>query len=374
MTGGSIMTDTRNPGLSRSAMIFFISCFLLVCFVMFLIFRPFLSILVWACVLTVVFQPLFRVVHRMTRNRRILAAFVTCLLILVLIIVPVTLLAILISQQSVELYHTIQNNSATLDDIAASIQDFENRHWVPWLVEEAGRLFGPDAMNVQKILQQALSGVSKFVVSNVPSLLAGVGDLIYRFFMIFITMFFLFCDGSKILQLLRDSNPLPAAYESEFIRNFENVSYATFYGTILGAIMQGTAAAMLYWILGIDSPLFWGAAVSFVSLVPILGSLLIWLPMPTYLYFSGHSTKAVILLILGGICLTLIENVVKPLIIGGRSDMHPLLIFFSVLGGLQVFGFLGILLGPLFVTIFLTFLGFFRHQFEPTVAEQKQTG
>ena len=239
---------------------------------------------------------------------------------------------------------------------------------MPWLVEETGRLFGPESIDVKKIPQEALSAISKFVVSNVPSLLAGVGDLIYRFFMIFITMFFLFCDGPKILDMLRASNPLPEAYEAEFLRNFEDVSHATFFGAILGAIMQGAVAALLYWILGIDSPLFWGAVVSFVSLVPILGSILIWLPMPTYLHLSGHTTKAIILLILGGLLLALIENVVKPLIIGGRSDMHPLLIFFAVLGGLQVFGFLGILLGPLAVTIFLTFLSFFRHQFHQSQA------
>lgn len=363
-----MMTAGRNPGLSRSAMAFFVACFLLVCFAMYLVFRSFLSILIWACVLTVVFQPLFRLVLRATRSRRVLTAFITCLIILVLIVVPVTFLAILTGQQSVALYHAIQTNSTGVNEIAAKIQDFENRHWVPWLVEEAARLFGPEAIDVKKILQEALSAISKFVVSNVPSLLAGVGNLIYRFFMIFITMFFLFCDGSKILQLLRESNPLPAAYESEFIRNFEDVSYATFFGAILGAIMQGTVAALLYWLLGIDSPLFWGAVISFVSLIPILGPLLIWLPMPTYLYLSGHTTKAIILLVLGGLSLTLIENVVKPLIIGGRSDMHPLLIFFAVLGGLQVFGFLGILLGPLVVTIFLTFLGFFRHQFQQTQA------
>jgi len=363
--------DGNNPGLSRSAMVFFVACFLLICLAMYLIFRPFLSILIWACVLTVVFQPLFGVVMRATRSRRILGAFITCLLILVLIVVPVTVLAILIGQQSVALYHSIQTSSTSVNEIAARIQDFENRHWVPWLVEEAGRLFGPEAIDVQKILQDTVRATSKFVVSNVPSLLAGVGDLIYKFFMIFITMFFLFCDGSKILQLLRDSNPLPTAYETEFIRNFEDVSYATFFGAILGAVMQGTVAALLYWILGIDSPLFWGAVVSFVSLIPILGSLLVWLPMPAYLYLSGHTTKAVILFILGGLALMLIENVVKPLIIGGRSDLHPLLIFFAVLGGLQVFGFLGIILGPLVVTTFMTFLGFFKHQFQqPQAASQ----
>ncbi len=364
------MIEGQHAGLSRPATIFFVACFLLVCFAMYLVFQSFLSILVWACVLTVVFQPLFRLALRLTRDRRVLAAFVTCLLILVVIVVPVTFVAILIGQQSVALYHTIQENNTSIDLIAARLQEFQNRHWMPWVLEEASRLFGPEALDIKKVLQEALSAASKFVVANMPSMLAGVGTLIYKFFMIFITMFFMFSDGPKVLQVLRASNPLPAAYESEFIRNFEDVSYATFYGSILTAIMQGIVAGLLYWALGIASPLFWATTVSFISLIPVLGTLMIWLPMPTYLYLTGHNTKALILLVVGGLALTLIENVVKPLIIGGRSDMHPLLIFFAVLGGMQVFGILGILLGPLVVTVFLTFLSFFRHQFQQAQAGQ----
>ena len=121
-----MMTDRGNPGLSRSALAFFVACFLLVCFVMYLIFRPFLSILIWACVLTVVFQRLFGAVLRTTGNRRIRSAFITCLLIIVLIVVPVTLLAILIGQQSVALYHSIQTNSTGVNEIAAKIQELED--------------------------------------------------------------------------------------------------------------------------------------------------------------------------------------------------------------------------------------------------------
>jgi predicted PurR-regulated permease PerM len=108
---------------------------------------------------------------------------------------------------------------------------------------------------------------------------------------------------------------------------------------------------------------FWGAVVAFMSLVPIVGAFLVWLPMSAYLFFSGHATQAILLLAIGGLVVSSIDNVLKPMIIQGRTNMHPLLVFLSVLGGMQVFGFLGILLGPLLVAIFLSFLNFYRLEY-----------
>jgi predicted PurR-regulated permease PerM len=153
----------------------------------------------------------------------------------------------------------------------------------------------------------------------------------------------------------------------EIIRKFRDVSFATFYGSLLTAVVQGCAAALLFWILGIASPLFWGAIVSFVSLVPIVGAFLVWIPMSAYLFLSGNTASAIVLLVGGGVVVSSIDNVLKPIIIRGRTDMHPLLVFLSVLGGMQVFGFLGVLLGPLVVAFFVSFLNFYRLEFSDTL-------
>jgi predicted PurR-regulated permease PerM len=191
--------------------------------------------------------------------------------------------------------------------------------------------------------------------------------MLFSFFLIFITMFFLFRDGPDILEILRTSNPLPRAYETEIIQKFQDVSYATFFGNIFTAIVQGSAAAVLFWILGIPSPLFWGAVVAFVALVPIVGAFLVWIPMSAYLYLTGESARAVLVLVLGGLVVSSIDNILKPILIHGRTKMHPLLVFLSVLGGMQVFGFLGILMGPLIVAVFLSFLNFYRLEFQETL-------
>jgi predicted PurR-regulated permease PerM len=365
------MIAEESPGMSRSAAAFFLACFLLICFAMLLIFQPFFTILIWACVLTVICQPLYRWGLRVFGGRRMLASAVVCALILVLIVVPITLLVVMIGHQSLGLYHSIEASTADMGTAADKIHEIQDQPAVRMVSDQLQRLFGPNAASLERMTRALMERISSFAVTHAPSLIIGFGDALYKFFMIFITMFFMFVDGPKALQLIRDSNPLPTEYETEFLQIFENVSFATFIGAILGAILNGVLTALLLWAFGIQSPLFWGALASFASLIPVVGALLITIPFPAFLVLSGHTGKGIFLLILAGISVLTIENVIKPLIMSGRSHMHPLLIFFAVLGGMKVFGFLGILMGPLLVTVFLTFLDFYRLQFQPDHRDSK---
>jgi predicted PurR-regulated permease PerM len=350
-------------GLSRYATIFFVTCFLLIGYFLFLVFRPFFTILVWASVLTVVFWPLFRELLRFSRGRRTLSALITCLIIFLLIVLPVTLIGVVVTQQSISIYQAIQSNLEGERSAAYGLQELQKRPAVAWVLSQTSRLLGTEKVDLGDAVRQVLGAISRWIVARGPSVLRGVGELLFSFFLIFITMFFLFRDGPALVANVKASNPLPAAYESEIIQKFQDVSYATFYGSLLTAIVQGCAAALLFWILGIASPLFWGAVVAFMSLVPIVGAFLVWFPMSAYLFFSDQATQAILLLALGGLVVSSIDNVMKPMIIQGRTNMHPLLVFLSVLGGMNVFGFLGILLGPLLGAIFLSFLNFYRLEY-----------
>ncbi len=360
--------SSKGSGLSRFAIVFFVICFLLVGFALYQIFAPFFPVLVWASVLTVIFYPVFTKILKRTRERRTAAALITCLLVLLLIVLPVTSLAAMITQQSVALYHAVESSfSVPGGDAAARVERIRDHPSVRWVREKAGRWFGVTDADLENYARQIFSAVSKWIVTQGPSLLKGAGGMLFGFLLMFITMFFLFRDGPALVDLVSASNPLPEAYESEIIQKFRDVSYATFFGSILTAIVQGFAGALLFWSLGVPSSLFWGAVVALVSLVPVVGAFLVWVPMSTYYYLVGQTTRGIVLLAVGGIVVSSIDNVLKPLIIRGRTNMHPLLVFFGVLGGLQVFGFLGILLGPLTITIFLSFLNFYRLEFGHTI-------
>jgi predicted PurR-regulated permease PerM len=364
--------DSKAVGLSRFATIFFIACFALLAFFLYQVFEPFFSTLVWATALTVIFQPLFRKLEHWTRAPRAVAALLTCLLILILIVLPITLLGVLLTQQTISLYQDIQTNLQRIEaQTGEQLHALEQRPWLRWVLEQAGGRFGLGALDVKATANEVLTSLSKFVIAKGPSLLAGVGGVLYTFLMTFITMFFLFRDGPAIVRFVRASNPLPTVYESEIIKRFQDVSYATFFGSLFTALVQGSAGGMLFWILGIPAPLFWTAVIAFVSLVPMVGAFLVWGPVSAYLWIAGETGRALGVLLIGGLVVSSIDNVLKPMIIKGRTNMHPLLVFLSVLGGLDAFGFLGILLGPLFVAVFLSFLDFYRLEFRHLLQEKR---
>lgn len=173
------------------------------------------------------------------------------------------------------------------------------------------------------------------------------------------------------MQLISASSPLPEEYETELIQTFKAVSYATFYGSLLTATLHGVAACLLFAILGLPAPLFWGAIVALLSLVPIVGALVVWVPWAGYLMLTGQMTRGLVLLVLSTLVVVMIDNVFKPMIIRGKTNMHPLLVFLAVLGGLQAFGFLGIVLGPLAVALFISFLSFYRQEFQHSLRNKR---
>ena len=365
--------DSDKAGLSRLATVFFAVFFIGIAYFIYRVFAPFITALLWAVVLTVVFFPLFKFILARLRGRRTAAAAITCLLVLLLIVLPVTFLGVLITQQSIALYQSIQGNAVFLGSVTERLQELQSRPAFQWLSTQAQKWLGAGGVDLQAYLREALSTISRFLVDYGPSVLKGVGGLVLNFFLIILTMFFLLRDGPALMEVIRTSSPLPEAYEQEIYRKFQDVSYATFYGSLLTAIAQGVAAFLLFLLLGLPAPLFWGALVSLMSLVPIVGAFLIWLPWAAYLLLAGQTVRGIVLLAVGGLVVSSIDNVLKPIIIKGRTDMHPLLVFLSVLGGLQVFGFLGILLGPLMVALFVSFLNFYREEFREPLRNKRPT-
>jgi predicted PurR-regulated permease PerM len=362
-------SDQGSKGRSRFTNFVLLACFLALGYLLYLVFRPFLSSLIWATVLTVVFFPAFEFILSKTGGRRSLASFLICLLVLLLIVIPVTTLGVVITQQASALF---QSMGGSVDQIsqesAAKLKQFQERPWVRRIVSLVSQYTGKESADLAADASQIVSRVSQFLVGVGADVLKGAGGLVFSFFLMFLTMFFLLRDGTQFLELIMATNPLPVEYAAEVLAKFRDLSFATFYGTILTAAVQGAAGGLLLWALGISSPVFWGAVVSLVSLVPIVGTLLIWGPMTAYLLITGHPTKAILLVVLGSLAVGSIDNLLKPMIIRGRTDMHPLLIFMGVLGGMQVFGFLGVLLGPLVVAVFISFLNLYRMELRPEPA------
>ena len=169
-------------------------------------------------------------------------------------------------------------------------------------------------------------------------------------------MYYLFRDHEKIIQLLPDFLPMERRQGEALLRRIQEVLNASMNGVLVIALIQGTLGGVMFWILGIPSSLLWGVAMVFLSLIPLLGTSIIWFPAALILLSKGYWIKCIILVFWGVAVIGMVDNILRPRLVGRKAHMHELLIFFSVMGGVKVFGVLGILLGPVVLSVAMGFI------------------
>ncbi|MCA1601019.1 MAG: AI-2E family transporter [Acidobacteria bacterium] len=212
----------------------------------------------------------------------------------------------------------------------------------------------------QRYLRERLQGVSGQLAGRTLGVIGGViGAIVQMFFVVF-TMYYLFRDGDKIFAALRDALPLESKQATAIMARTRDVIGASVYGVLAIAIVQGVLGGLAFWALGVPSAIVWGVAMTFLSMIPMLGAFLVWVPAAIYLALTGHAVKAVLLVLWGTLVIGMIDNFLRPKLVGERTKLHELLIFFAVLGGLQVFGVLGIVLGPVVLAITLALVDVFQ--------------
>ena len=316
-----------------------------------LMLRPFMGVLAWAGVLVVVFYPVHsRLVER--TGRRSLSALISCLLVVLLAVLPLTLVTAAVIHEfskvapnlPTSFSQILSQQPAALGRVTAWVQQrfgFDLLAWQDFFIEQL------------RNISQRLLGASFGLVGNV------VGNIVKAFFVVF-TMYYLFRDGDKIAGRLPDALPMHREQSIELIFRTKQVISASVYGVVTIAALQGFLAGLAYWILGIPSPILWAVLTGFVCMIPLAGSFLIWLPLAIYLMINGHWTKALLLILWGALAISTIDNFLRPKLVGNQTRMHELFIFFSVLGGISVFGLLGIVLGPVVLAITLGLLQTFQ--------------
>jgi predicted PurR-regulated permease PerM len=217
---------------------------------------------------------------------------------------------------------------------------------------------------VAEQLQNAGAALLRQSIGLMGNLLSGI---VKTFFVVF-TMYYLFRDGDKIVAALPTVLPLKKSQSEAIIARASQVVSAGIYGVVSIAMIQGLLGGLAFWVLGIPSPILWALVMTLVCMIPIAGSFLIWLPASIYLMTTGHWTKAILLILWGTLIISTIDNFLRPRLIKNQTKLHELFVFFSVLGGISVFGLLGIVLGPVVLAITLGLL----HTFSQDVREDSQ--
>ena len=316
-----------------------------------LMIQPFVGVLAWATVLVIVFYPIHRRLVQRTK-RPALSALLSCALVILTILVPVALVTVAVLN---ELSGAVQNVQASIVYLLDPNSPVTGRT-LRW----AANYVDIERIRSGQYLTEQLKGVSGQIAGRTLGIIGGVVGAIVQMFFVIFTMYYLFRDGDRIFDAVRDSLPVERKQAVSIMERARDVIGASVYGVLAIAVIQGTLGGLAFWALGVPSALVWGVVMTFLSMIPMLGAFLVWVPAAIYLAATGHYVKALLLVLWGTLVIGMIDNFLRPKLVGGRTKLHELLIFFAVLGGLQVFGVLGIVMGPVVLAVTMTLIDIFR--------------
>ena len=343
---------------------FFLACLGVALFFVYRIVQPFLPAVLWAGIQATASYPAYRRLAERLRRPR-LSSVLTCVLLTVVIVVPILLLLVMLADQSVDAYRAIENKVRSQE--LSQWESIRNWPFYEWVRARLDRL-GIEEPDLGQVAIRAAQEISGFLVSRSTEVFSRFARFIFNFFVMLLTLYFFFVDGPTLVARLRELTPLAPEHEEKVLGKFRDVVSATLRGSFLTALLQGTAGGMVFLFFGLPSPLLWGSVMALLSLVPLVGTALVWMPVVVYFAIVGAWFKAILLAVICGGIVGSIDNVVKPFLIRGKVEVHTLWVFFGVLGGVGVFGFLGLVLGPLFVALLFTLLEIYRIEFRDLLA------
>ncbi|MGZ5436944.1 MAG: AI-2E family transporter [Pyrinomonadaceae bacterium] len=329
----------------RATIIFLVALSAVTLWFCYVIARPFLEPLFFAVVLAIVFHPLNAKLHRRIPNANA-AALLSTLCALLTIIVPAFLLSAALKTELTAAYQSL-NASGAQDGglITRALQLTEEARM--WL----GKYVDLSQVDLRAELLARLQQISSFLLSQVAGLAGGVTSFAVAAVITFFTLFYLFRDGRAFWRRLATLIPLSPAQLQKLTTGVSHTITASLYGGLAVAIAQGTLLGLAFWVLGLPSPVLWGMVTAFCSLIPLVGTSLVWLPASIILIFVGHPVKGLILLAWGAAVVSTVDNIIRPLVISKQVSFHPLYVFFALLGGVQAFGFIGLFVGPVVLAL-----------------------
>lgn len=336
----------KNSTIQTIALSLLIAVF---CFFAFMMLKPFFNLLFLASILAVMFLPFHIFLTKKIKNPGI-SAFLIVLVILMIVLVPLSFFIQAIIKEMIDFV-----NQHNVGEIWANRQMFVDH--LPQTWQQTG-------INLLNSSSEKLNFWAKDFISNITGLLSNVAGFFFSCFLLLFSTFYILKDHKKIKTFFVDVFPLPTAHEELIISKVANSIKGVVQGSFLMAAIQGTAATIGFFFAGVPQPLFWGSVIVISAFVPMVGTSLVMIPAIIYLFFFKTFSSAIIMTLWYAIVNVTIDNVVGPRLIGSKTKIHPLLVLFSVIGGLQVFGPLGFLFGPIIMAILVALIESYRTGFK----------
>jgi predicted PurR-regulated permease PerM len=328
----------------------------------YLVIKPFLVPFLVAAILAHLFNPVYQSLQQITGGKKGISSAVACLAIGLIITIPIFLVTSLLVAEIGNMLSSLSGGARDLSHIISAIN--ENLAKIP-LVKY---------VSLQKLINQEtiLSVVKSFsqnTLAILQSTYTGVANFIFVTFITFFSLFYLFIDGNKLLKYVMHLSPLKDRYEGVLIEKFNSIVRATIKGTTLMAIFQGSLGAILFWATGVVSPVLLGILMMISSVIPTVGSGLVWFPAGVVMILIGHPIQGIVILLVGSLFIGTVDNFIRPKLVGKDTQLHPLLILFSSLGGIALFGIPGFIVGPIIMSLFVALWDIYSLEFKGQLEE-----
>ncbi|MBI2657475.1 AI-2E family transporter [Candidatus Woesearchaeota archaeon] len=330
----------------------------------FYIARPFLPALLTGAIIAYLSYPLYEKTLKRIKNRSIASLIVTILIILIFTL-PLILVIGLVSKEAYATYNSINQHNLGTNFIRIVCKD---ESWLSCRTLKSFTGFLPKE-DLDYYLQSSIEKITGFIINNVSNLAASIPSILLNFFVMVFVIYYLLIDGPSIARRIKNMLPLKEPHKQHVMDKFHDVTIAVFYGNISMAVLQGILGGIGFWLLGVPSPILWGFVMIIFALVPYFGAAVVWLPASLNLIFMGYlqndssaTTRGIILGVYGLLIISSIDNLLKPRLIGRNGRVHPILVLIGVLGGLSLFGFIGLILGPVLLALLMTFVDIYEEE------------
>lgn len=344
--------------------IFFSVLFLAIILLGFFIAKPFLPALFTGAIVAYLAYPLHQKLSSKIKNKNA-AAFMVAAIIVLLLTVPFISIIGIVSKEAYDTYTTLSQQNLGTNFLKVTCRD--ESFWACKSISSFVGFLPKD--NLDYYLQATIEKITGFIIKNVSGFLASIPSFLLNFFVMIFVVYYLLKDGEGIAKRIKNILPLKESHKQHVFDRFHHITYAMFYGNISIAIIQGILGAIGFMIFGVPSPILWGFVMVLFALIPYFGTAIVWLPAALNLIFSGYlqsnsslTTRGIFLIAYGVVVISTIDNILKPKLIGTKANVHPILVLIGVLGGLNLFGFVGLFLGPMMLALLMTFIDIYEEE------------
>ena len=328
---------------------FFLLLLALVTIAFIYILLPYSGAIFWGVVLAILFAPLQRRLLRETKHRSTLAALGSLLLIIVMVILPLSVITASLVNQAAAVYEMVKSGQINVGGYFVRIL-----HALPqWMVNLLERFGLADLASLQQKLTDGAAQLSQTAAKQAIAIGSSTFDFLVSLVVMLYLLFFLLRDGPSLATRVKHAIPLGSNYKQRLFNNFTTVIRATVKGNVLVAAAQGALGGLIFWFLDVEAPLLWAVVMAFLSLLPAVGAAIVWAPVAVYFLVTGAVWQGVVLIAFGVIVIGLVDNILRPLLVGKDTKMPDYLVLLSTIGGMALFGLNGFVIGPVIAALFL---------------------